>query len=67
MEMKQHNPSNTNNHCNVEEYKICAGRQCNNPGKNLLEILFINKPGWFCDSCRDDLVKLELAKRDDLT
>ena len=35
---------------------------CNNPGKNLLEILFINKSGWFCDSCRDDLVNLELVK-----
>jgi hypothetical protein len=63
--MKQCDPSNTD-HYEFKEYKTCAGRECNNIGKNHLMILFINKSGWFCDSCRDSLVNLKLVKSEGL-
>jgi hypothetical protein len=39
----------------------CAGKGCDNIGNILLKIKFINKLGYFCSSCADDLLHYELA------
>jgi hypothetical protein len=36
--------------------RICAGTDCNNVGKYLLRIIYLNKEGWFCESSKDYLV-----------
>ena len=49
--------------CNSQKCKKeCAGRCSSNPGIHLLEIRFVEKSGFFCDSCRDDLVNHDLIK-----
>jgi hypothetical protein len=40
--------------CSCSEHN-CAGKRCFNRGKHSLKIIYFNKTGWFCDSCRDDL------------
>ena len=47
---------------NIQGYNICAGKGCNNIGKNHLKILFINKSGWFCEFCKEDLINLKLIQ-----
>lgn len=37
------------------QYKICAGKDCNNEGIHGLWIIYINKKGFFCDNCKRDL------------
>jgi len=39
----------------------CAGKNCANEGKHQLTILYLNKIGWFCDSCKEDLVSENLV------
>jgi hypothetical protein len=39
-----------------KENKICAGNGCSNEGKHPLTIIYLNKKGWFCDSCKYDLL-----------
>ncbi|TVP40088.1 hypothetical protein NARC_100151 [Candidatus Nitrosocosmicus arcticus] len=34
---------------------------CKKQGTNSLKIIYINKTGWFCDSCRQDLLDLKLV------
>jgi hypothetical protein len=46
-------------------YKECAGKDCSRQGFYCLRIQFINKYGWFCDSCRNSLIDDKLA--DDVT
>ncbi len=53
--------SNNNIDITNKEYKPCAGKGCDAYGKNQLRILFIHKIGWFCDSCTQDLISLELV------
>jgi len=48
----------------LEEYKECAGKECQNLGVHCLKILFLNKRAWFCDSCKDILVASNLAFND---
>ena len=45
----------------VQGIKICAGSGCSNAAKYPLTILYLNKVGWFCGSCRDSLVKDGIA------
>lgn len=40
----------------------CYGRRCDKTGINQLKIAYINKIGWFCDSCTRTLKKLELVE-----
>jgi hypothetical protein len=42
-------------------YKQCAGKDCSRQGSHCLRIHFINKHGWFCDSCRNLLIDGKLA------
>jgi len=50
-----------NNKNLIGPYKECAGRGCSKKGVNHLKILFVNRSGWFCDSCKDTLVSNGLA------
>jgi hypothetical protein len=52
-----HNQSKSSNNVFYElnEYKTCAGRFCNNAATHCLKIVLVKKSGWFCDSCRQDL------------
>ena len=45
----------------LDEYKQCAGNDCPNPGRFLLEIRYIKKQGYFCTACAEDLLQNELA------
>jgi hypothetical protein len=45
----------------VEDTKPCAGKGCMDLGTNLLEVLYINKVGWFCDRCKGVLLRENLA------
>jgi|GEM_PF-3581160 len=42
------------------EQKNCAGNCCSNEGVHKLKIIYLNKVGWFCDHCKDDIVKNNL-------
>ena len=46
---------NVNNNFKVQEYKVCAGRNCDNIAKNLLSIVLIKQSGWFCEKCSHSL------------
>jgi hypothetical protein len=35
----------------------CAGMSCNSEGKHLLRVIYLDKKGWFCESCKEDLLK----------
>jgi len=38
-----------------QPYKECAGTRCSNKGKHYLKIRYVNKTGWFCESCKKSL------------
>ena len=60
--MKRTPSSSNDNIDNVnKEYKNGYGRGCYNVGKNQLKIIYIHRVGWFCDSCTQDLIKLNLV------
>ena len=40
----------------LQRYKQCAGMDCHNSAAHRLEIVYIKKAGWFCNSCKDDLI-----------
>ena len=44
----------------IPKYKECAGKRCKNSGNNKLKIKYIQKFGWFCDSCKNGLKKADL-------
>jgi hypothetical protein len=46
-----------------DAYKECAGNGCSNLGRILLEIRYIKKRAYFCNSCAEDLLQNELATR----
>lgn len=55
------------NHNNIdikekEEYQFCAGKGCNNKGTSQLMIIYVNKIGWFCDICKEELIDLKLVE-----
>jgi hypothetical protein len=45
----------------IQPNKQCAGRNCSKSGINPLNIIYINKIGWFCDDCKKDLLDLKLV------
>ena len=55
---KQSTTSNNTNDTLIQEYKACAGKGCNKIGIYNLMIIYINKRGYFCDSCKIELEKL---------
>jgi hypothetical protein len=52
---------NSNTCSAKQEYKTCAGKGCSENGHHYLKIRFINKYGWFCESCTDIIVNDRLA------
>lgn len=54
------NDSYSNPVVEVAEPK-CSGKHCPNSGKYLLNVNYINKSGYFCDSCKEYLLKEGLA------
>lgn len=36
-------------------YKVCACKNCTKPASRLMEINYIYKKGYFCDSCAVDI------------
>jgi hypothetical protein len=45
----------------IKEYKICAGKGCNNLGKYRLSIIYINRTGYFCLNCKKELEDLGIV------
>jgi hypothetical protein len=45
------------------EYKKCAGKGCDRIGRTILKIRYLNKTGFFCDCCVNDLVAEDLAMK----
>jgi hypothetical protein len=45
------------------KFKECACRGCKRAATRQLEIKFVYKRGWFCDSCTTDLLFHGLAKQ----
>jgi hypothetical protein len=48
----------------LEEDRRCAGKECQGEGIHYLEILYLNKSGWFCESCKDRLISNKLVVQD---
>jgi hypothetical protein len=46
-----------NNNLKGQEYKKCAGTNCNNIARYLLSIVLIKQFGWFCEKCSHGLQK----------
>jgi hypothetical protein len=55
---------NSNIHYNSEQYKDCAGKDCKHKGTTLLRIKYLQKKGYFCDSCAADLLQSEIAVKE---
>jgi hypothetical protein len=60
MQTNQNIP-NSNETKESKEFQPCAGKDCINVGINQLKIIYINKLGWFCDTCKLDLLNLKLV------
>jgi hypothetical protein len=45
----------------LEVYYKCSGKGCTDIGKTPLKIVYINKTGYFCDPCTEDLLDHGLA------
>jgi hypothetical protein len=40
-----------------QSYKTCAAKGCSRPGIHGMEILFLGRKGWFCEQCKDSLMR----------
>lgn len=47
-------------------YKQCVGKACQNEGKIALTIQYLNKIGYFCESCSEDLIGLGFAVKQEI-
>jgi hypothetical protein len=57
---------NSNIHYNSEEYKQCAGKGCKEEAKTVLKIKYLQKIGYFCDFCKAELMRLDLAVQEEM-
>jgi len=48
----------------TEQFKRCAGKGCSAEGIHYLSVRFIKKCGWFCDSCKTNLIDENLVTND---
>jgi len=39
----------------LQQHADCAGKGCPNKGTSQLTIIYLNRKGWFCDGCKQDL------------
>lgn len=44
-------------HINKQTHRECAGKGCNNHAENQLKICYVEKYGWFCEDCKELLLK----------
>ena len=44
-----------------QDRKICAGSHCLKYGIYPLTIIYLNRLGWFCKSCKNDLISERLV------
>lgn len=51
----------------VQKYKECARKGCGNIAVHKMEIAYLHKLGWFCDSCRCRLLSEGLVLELDST
>ena len=40
-----------------DKFKQCAANDCTKPGIHSLTVLYLNKTGYFCESCKNELLK----------
>jgi formamidopyrimidine-DNA glycosylase len=45
----------------LKVYHRCSGKGCTDIGKTLLKIVYVNKTGYFCESCTEDILHQGLA------
>jgi hypothetical protein len=45
----------------LKVYDKCSGKGCTDIGKTPLRMVYINKIGYFCDPCSEDLLHQGLA------
>jgi hypothetical protein len=45
----------------LQQNNDCAGQRCSKKGVHQLTIIYLNRKGWFCNTCKQDLVKEGLA------
>ena len=48
-------------HDKFQEFE-CASKGCNKKGRHHLRILFLNRVGYFCDSCKISLLEDNLVE-----
>jgi hypothetical protein len=48
---------------NKSQDNQCAGKGCNKQGNHYLKVLFLNKIGCFCDSCKISLLEDNLVEK----
>ena len=48
------------------EYKICASKGCIRTAIYQLKIIYLNKLGWFCEQCKDDLESNDLILKENM-
>lgn len=60
--MQDSQPNLNNDHNSINQgFKLCYSRLCGQIAKNSLKIVLLNKRGWFCDSCKIELLNLKLV------
>jgi hypothetical protein len=45
-----------------QQINYCAGKECKNKGNRVLMIRYLDKIGYFCEDCANDLLRSELAE-----
>ena len=48
----------------IQHPNICARNGCSNKGIHLLSVLYINREGWFCEGCKQELEDAGLVFED---
>jgi hypothetical protein len=46
----------TKQHLN-QSFKTCAAKGCSKPGIHEMQIMFLGRNGWFCEQCKDSLMR----------
>jgi hypothetical protein len=40
----------------IQQLKACARNACPNGGIHQLAVIYINRTGWFCNDCKNELI-----------
>lgn len=55
---------NSHNINTEQQYKECAGKDCNRIATTQLKIRYLNRYGYFCNVCKNELLDLGLVIRE---